>query len=238
MSTTPFETEQQSPAVETFLLGRIGFERCLKLQRRLVEQVGTRDDGQIVVLICEHPPIITVGRGGSPGDVALHSRTLRERQIEVRWVNRGGGCMVHCPGQLAVYPIVPLRWHEFSVGEYLQRFQAGLMETLDTLNIPGTAPPGRIGVWGRTGQLAAVGVAVRNWVTYYGAYLNVSPPMGLFRLVDTDPDGQTAMSCLLAERRGSARMTAVRATLVGHLAEAFGCERYHLHTGHPWLRKE
>ena len=45
------------------------------------------------------------------------------------------------------------------------------------------------GVWGRTGQLAAVGVAVRHWVTYYGAYLNVCPPMGLFRLVETDGDG-------------------------------------------------
>ncbi|NQU19714.1 MAG: hypothetical protein HQ567_00415 [Candidatus Nealsonbacteria bacterium] len=237
MSIVPTRPQQQSPAVETFLLGRIGFERCLQLQQRLVEQVGGRDDGQIVVLLCEHSPIITVGRGGSPGDVAMHSRTLRDRQIDVRWVNRGGGCLVHCPGQLAVYPIVPLQWHEFSVGEYLQRFQAALMETLDTLNMPGHAPAGRFGVWGRTGQLAAVGVAVRNWVTYYGAYVNVSPPMGLFRLVETDPEDQTTMSCLLAERRGPARMTAVRAAIVGHLAEAFGCERYHLHTGHPWLRQ-
>lgn len=230
------ETEQQSPSVETFLLGRIDFGRCLELQRRLIGQIGGRDDGQIVLLLCEHPQVITVGRGGSPGDITSENRLLRSGQIEVRWVNRGGGCMVHCPGQLAIYPVLPLRWHGFSVGEYLQRLQVGMVETLDDLGIHGDTPPGRFGIWGRTGQLAALGVAVRRWVTYYGAYLNVCPPMGLFRLVETDPQQHTRMSCLVAERRGPVRMTTVRATLVRRLAEAFGCDRYHLYTGHPLLR--
>ena len=175
--------------------------------------------------------------GGSPADLAQESHLLRSRQIEVRWVNRGGGCLLHCPGQLAVYPLVPLRWHGFSVGEYLERFQAGIIEALDDLNIHGQTLPGRHGIWGRTGQLAAVGVAVRNWVTYYGAYINVCPPMGLFRLVNSDPAGHTPMSCLVAERRGPVRMTTVRSTLIGRLADAFGCDRYHLYTGHPLLRR-
>jgi len=236
MATGPFQSEQQSPAVETFLLHRIGHQRCLELQRRLVEEIGDRDDGQIALLLCEHPQIITIGRGGSPGEVAGESRLLRDRQIEVCWVNRGGGCMLHCPGQLAIYPIVPLRWHGFSVGEYLDRLQAGVVETLEDLNIRGMTRPGRTGIWGRTGQLAAVGIAVRNWVTYYGVWVNVSPAMGLFRLVDTDPLDHARMSCLLAERRASVRMTSVRAAIVTRLAEAFGCDRYHLYTGHPMLR--
>jgi hypothetical protein len=75
-------------------------------------------------------------------------------------------------------------------------------------------------------------------VTYYGAYLNVSPSMGLFRLIE--PDGPDALppSCLAAERRGRFRMPGVRAALVPQLAKAFGCDRYHLHTGHPWLRSK
>ena len=146
--------------------------------------------------------------------------------------------MVHCPGQLAIYPLAPLRWHGFSVGEYLERLQAGIVETLDDLNIHGNTHPGRHGVWGRTGQLAGVGIAVRDWVTYHGAWLNVSPAMGLFRLVETDPIEHTRMSCLLAEHRGGVRMTTVRATLVKHLTEALGCERYHLYTGHPLLRQK
>jgi lipoyl(octanoyl) transferase len=230
------EIELQSPALQAFLLGQVDFDRVLALQQRLVRETHDRGDGQITLLLCEHPAIITVGRGGSPGEIAQQSSLVRNRQIEVRWVNRGGGCIVHCPGQLAIYPIVPLRWHGFSVGEFLDRFHAGLIETLADLNVPGSPAAGRHGVWGRTGQLAAIGVAVRHWVTYYGAYLNVCPPMGLFRLVESDPHGQTQMSCLVAERRGPVRMTAVRAALVRRLTECFGCDRYHLYTGHPLLR--
>jgi lipoyl(octanoyl) transferase len=237
MSLRSPDIESQSPALEAFLLGQIDFGRAIDLQQRLIVQCRDRDDGQIILLLCEHPSIITVGRGGSPGDIAMQSGLVRNRQIEVRWVNRGGPSLVHCPGQLAIYPLVPLRWHGFSVGAFLDRFLAGIIESLDDLNVQGNVLPGRRGVWGRTGQLAAVGVAVRDWVTYYGAYLNVCPPMGLFRLVHSDPRRQTEMSCLVAERRGPVKMTAVRATLVRRLAECFGCDRYHLYTGHPLLRR-
>ena len=248
MPSSQSKTESPSPSLEAFLLGQIGFDRALALQQRIVEQTRQRDDGQITLLLCEHPTLITIGRGGSPGDVAMQSNPVRSRQIEVRWVNRGGGCLVHCPGQLAIYPIVPLRWHDLSVGEFLRRLQAGIIETLDDLNVPTrphqeSTPPNNArplqwvgGVWGRTGQLAALGVAVRHWTTYYGAYLNVCPPMGLFRLVESDPVGHTPMSGLVAERCGPVRMTGVRSALVCRLAERFGCDRYHLYTGHPLLR--
>jgi len=236
MFTAGENTDSRSPAVETYLLGRIAYHRCLTLQQRLIGQIAPRDDGQIALLLCEHPQVITIGRGGSPEQVALENRLIRSRQIEIRWVNRGGGCLLHCPGQLAVYPIVPLQWHGFTPGEYLERLQAGIIETLDELNIRARTPPGRHGVWGRTGQLAALGVAIRNWVSYHGAFLNVCPPMGLFRLVQSDPQQHTRMSCLVAERQGVVRMTTVRAALVRHLTEAFGCQRYHLYTGHPLLR--
>jgi lipoyl(octanoyl) transferase len=268
------EIESPRPALEAFLLGQIDFDVALTLQQRLVEQSRDRGDGQVTLLLCEHPTLITVGRGGSPGDVAMQSGLVRSRQIEVRWVNRGGGCLMHSPGQLAIYPIVPLRWHAFSVGEFLHRLQTGIIEALDDLNVPtraagtevvfvktprdngkpspktssiplapenipsrATSPSPFVGVWGRTGQLAALGVAVRHWTTYYGAYLNVCPPMGLFRLVKTDSFRQTSMSCLVAERCGPVRMTGVRSALVCRLAERFNCDRYHLYTGHPMLRR-
>ena len=122
------ETDSPRPALEAFLLGQVDFDVALALQQRLVEQSRDRDDGQVALLLCEHPTLITVGRGGSPGDVAMQSNLVRNRQIEVRWVNRGGGCLMHSPGQLAIYPIVPLRWHGFSIGEFLHRFQTGIIE--------------------------------------------------------------------------------------------------------------
>jgi lipoyl(octanoyl) transferase len=229
--------EASAPALEAFFLDRLPFSRCLELQHRLIDQVGCRDDGQIVLLLCEHPNIITIGRGGSPGDVNRESRVLKSREIEVIYSNRGGGCLLHCPGQLAIYPLTALNWHGFTVGDFIERLQVGIVETLDDLGIHGHIRPGRHGVWARTGQLATVGVAVRNWIAYYGAYLNVDPPMGLFRVVETDPVEHTGMGSIAAERRGPVRMTTVRATLVKHLTEAFGCDRYHLFTGHPLLKE-
>ena len=225
-----------SPSVEAYLLGCVDFHHCLALQRRLAAEIAVRDDGQIVLLLAEHNPLITIGRGGSLSDITAQKRLLQSRQIDICWVNRGGSTLVHCPGQLAVYPIVPLRWHGLRAGEYLRLLQTGLAKAIEELNIRAECRPGRYGLWGRTGQLAALGVAVRDWVTYYGAYVNVCPAMGMFRLVAGDPLEPAPMSCLVAERHGAARMATVRAAVVRHVVEALGCDRYHLYTGHPSLR--
>jgi lipoyl(octanoyl) transferase len=237
MPVDPYEFEPRPPAMEAFLLGRIDFDTCLQLQRRLLPEVAGRDDGQITLLLVEHDTVITVGRGGSPRHVRTESTLLRTGQIKTAWVNRGGGCLLHCPGQLAIYPLVPLRWHGLSIGAMLDRLLTAVVEMLDELTVTGQTKPGRYDIWSRSGQLAATGIAVRHGVTYYGMWLNVAPPMGLFRLVDADPIDGTPMSSLATERRSAVRMPTVRAALIRRLADAFGCDRYHLYTGHPLLRQ-
>jgi lipoyl(octanoyl) transferase len=118
----PLNDENPAPALLAYFLDRLPLERCLELQRRLLVEVGDRDDGQIVLLLCEHPNLITIGRGGTPGNIRQESPTLKSREIETVYVNRGGGCLLHCPGQLAIYPIVPRsigkvsRWGSLSNG--------------------------------------------------------------------------------------------------------------------------
>ncbi|MBN1908775.1 MAG: hypothetical protein JW818_03465 [Pirellulales bacterium] len=233
---SPLDTFAASPSIETHLLGQIDFDQCLALQQRLVEEVAARDDGQVRLLLCEHPPLVTIGRSGSPADLRLDAEPLRTGRLQRRWVKRGGGCLVHAPGQLAVYPIVPLWWHELLPGEYLDRLQAALVAALDELGFTCEIRPGEHALWGRTGRLVSFGIAVRDGVTYHGAFINVSINPGLLRLVDPDADPETRSSTLTAERRGRAKMPALRAALVRHLADALGCDRYHLHTGPPHLR--
>jgi lipoyl(octanoyl) transferase len=229
------QAKQRGPSVEAFLLGQCDFDALLALEHRLVYEAGDRADGQITLLVCEHPPLVTVGRFGSRDHVRLAPRELASRQLDVRWVNRGGGAWMHAPGQLAIYPIVPLAWHGWTVGQYLGRLQQGLLDTLNEVGITGQTRDGWHGIWGRSGQLATVGVAVRNWTTYFGAYLNVEPALNAFRYVISDPQLGTPASSLAAERRQRINMSAVRAALVPRLAGAFGCQRYHLYTGHPLL---
>lgn len=230
-------TCQDSSLLEAHLLGQIELERCVALQRKLVAEAARHCDGRIRVLLCEHPQIITVGRAGSPGDVQYGAGPLRTGQIEVRWVKRGGGCLAHGPGQLAVYPIVSLADRGWTVGEYLGRLETAIHRALEALKIRCEirAPGG--GLWGRTGQLVTLGIAVTNWVTYHGAYINVCPSMGMARLIESDPLSGSRMSTLVAERGQPVKMTGVRAELVRQLTDALECDRYHLHTGHPWLSR-
>jgi lipoyl(octanoyl) transferase len=172
----------------------------------------------------------------------LSDEQLKHEQLQIQWVSRGGGCVLHAPGQLAVYPIVPLGVLGWTVGHYLRQLQRGVLDALDGLGIRGETRKRSFGVWGRSGQLACMGAAIRNWVSLHGVFLNVNPPMRHFAFVDSCPEAEaegpvkTTMGCLLAERQASVKMTGVRAALVESLAAAFGSERYHLFTGHPWLK--
>jgi lipoyl(octanoyl) transferase len=87
-----------------------------------------------------------------------------------------------------------------------------------------------------TGQVVAIAAAVKSWVSYFGAYVNVSPALYPFRWVDSDPLDHTRMTSLSADRRRPVRMSAVREAVVRHVSAALGCERYHIYSGHPLLR--
>lgn len=231
----------RDPVAEFRLLGRVPFAAFLALQSRLVYEAGGWDEPRIVVLLCEHPDLITVGRAGSRGHIRFSHEQLKHEQLDVRWVGRGGGCILHSPGQLAVYPIVPLGLLGWTVGEYLRRLQRGLVDGLAELGVRGETSSNSFGIWGRSGLLAGVGVAVRSGIACHGVFINVNPAMRRYAFVDVfpphpDPDsGKSVMSCLLAERQATVRMSGVRAALVKTLAAAFGCERWHMFTGHPWL---
>ncbi len=130
---------------------------------------------------------------------------------------------------------MPLAAHGWSVGEYLSRLQSGILTALAELGFHGQLHADRWGIWGRTGQIVSLGAAVKNWVTYYGAYVNVSPARRMLTAVYSDARQRSVMSSLAIERQQNVKMTRVREGMIRHLAEAFDCTRYHLHTGHVLL---
>jgi lipoyl(octanoyl) transferase len=229
-----------------YLLGHVPFDSYLALQRRLVYELGEETRPRIPVLICEHEPLITVGRRGSRADIRLSGQQLRWRQLATRWVSRGGGCILHGPGQLSISPLVPLANTGWSLGQYQQRLQQGLRATLEALAIPARLGNRDWGIWGRSGQLASVGVSVRNAITQFGIYLNVNPSMSAYHYVSVPASSRPTgtplgkgdrMGCLLAEKSQGVKMAQVRAALMEHLSAAWGAESYHVLTGHPFLEK-
>jgi lipoyl(octanoyl) transferase len=223
-------------ALQVYLLGRVEYEAALALQRLLVYQV-TGDRTSAALLLCEHPPLITVGRHGSRAHIQFEPEELQALRWPVRWVNRGGGCLLHLPGQLAVYPILPLDRLGLGLQGYLDRLQDVLIALLDDFSIRAETRPGRPGVWAGGRPIAAVGVAVRHWVTYYGAVLNVNPDLVPFRRVRCLGPGEEPMTSLERERRGPLRPALVRERLLEHFRDRFPFTRTALFSDHPALRR-
>jgi lipoyl(octanoyl) transferase len=228
--------DRASDALEVHLLGLVDFESALFLQERLVYEIAGRNDKLGALLICEHPPLVTVGREGSRAHILVDQRELTARQMEVRWLNRGGGCLVHAPGQLAVYPIVALDRLQLGLDAYRERLETAVCDVCGDLKLTGRRRDDEPGVWARSKQVAHVGVAVKSWVAHHGLFINVCQAPEFLRIVRANRTGQRPSS-LAAERLRTTAMHEVRESVIRHVAARLGYEHTHLYTGHPLLRR-
>jgi lipoyl(octanoyl) transferase len=226
--------EPNDLALRVYLLGTVDFEVALRLQRRLHFEIG-ENRTQAALVLCEHPPSISVGRLGSHAHVHLHGDELGSWRMPQRWVNRGGGCILHLPGQLAVYPIFPLDQLGLNVAGYLQRLGQAFVDLTADFSLRAPAVADDTGLWVGGRLTAAFGVSVRDWVTSFGAYLNVQPQLDLYRFVQATPTLHEPMTSLECERRGPVRTAMVRQRLVEHFQTRFGFARVALFTDHPAL---
>lgn len=221
------------------LLGTVELGAILELQRRLVRAAVDGQARSTPILLCEHPLAISLGRSGSRAHIRMEMEQLERRGIRVEWVSRGGGCVLHAPGQLAIYAVIAPEEFGWSIGGYGRRLQQAIATAIANLKIPAVLQSDGLGVCGNRGLLVAAGLKVEHGVAHFGAYLNVAPDMSLFGFIDTTVPrpsrGPSTMSSLMVERRGPVHMSAVRSQLIASLSEQFDCESHHIHMGHPWL---
>jgi lipoyl(octanoyl) transferase len=227
VSTGRRNTPESSRLLQAYLLGLLDFDALLRLQRSLAYQLAVGDDPGVLVL-CEHSPLITVGREGRPADVRLSPEDLAGQRWAVRWVPRGGGCILHLPGQLAIYPVLPLARLNMTIPDYLDRLQRVLLDVLDDFGIAGQAGPDRLGVRVGNRLVAAIGVGVRGGISVFGAVLNIDPDLTLFRAVQVGTPDDGPMTSLARERKGPPRAALVRQRLLEHVATGFGFDRTEL----------
>jgi lipoyl(octanoyl) transferase len=164
-------------------LGRQPYAETLDLQRNLARQRVAGELTEDLLLLVEHEPVITLGRGARPQSLPLPASELHRRGIKVYEVERGGDVTFHGPGQLVGYPIIDLRRHREDLHWYLRTLEAVLIRALDTLSISAGIVPGLTGVWTRGRKIASIGIHVKQWVTYHGFALNVSTDLTYFDLI-------------------------------------------------------
>lgn len=175
-------------------LGLIPYKEAWDLQTKLHQQLvenkraGYPQPQQHYLLLCEHPPVFTLGKSGSEENLKLNREGLDDHQIEYFKINRGGDITFHGPGQLVGYPILDLDLIFTDVHRYVRSLEEVIIRVLAKYNITGIRNDKYTGVWVNTDQamiqsqkICAIGVHLSRWVTMHGFAFNVNTDLNYFQ---------------------------------------------------------
>jgi lipoate-protein ligase B len=171
------------PALELLDLGRRPYLEMLDLQRELCRRKMSGEVERDLLLLVEHEPVITLGRGVRPTSLPLPPAALERRGVRVVEVERGGDVTYHGPGQLVGYPIIDLSRHREDLHWYLRQLEATLIAALGELGVDAERNPGLTGVWTAGRKIASLGIHVKQWITFHGFALNVTTNLSYFDLI-------------------------------------------------------
>ncbi len=210
------------PRILAIDLGFMPYAEALDIQRAAARARISGELGEDVLLLVEHPPVVTLGRAAQSARVAVPRGLLASRGVEVFEVERGGDVTFHGPGQLVGYPIFDLKTHKQDLHWYLRQLEEALIVALQTYGIAAWRNAGYTGVWvapERPRKIASIGVHVRDWVTWHGFAFNVTTDLTFFDLIV--PCGiQNVEMTSLARETGRDDVNVVRA--LPDVANAFG----------------
>jgi lipoyl(octanoyl) transferase len=164
-------------------LGTMPYADALALQREAARARLAGDLANDLLLLVQHPPVITLGRSTKDGNLLATEALLAARGVERFEVERGGDVTFHGPGQLVGYPIVNLEGHTRDLHWYLRQLEEVMIRALAPFGIIGGRTAGKTGVWVAGRKIASIGVHARQWVTWHGFALNVSTDLSYFDLM-------------------------------------------------------
>lgn len=175
-------------------LGTVEFERTLGWQRGLVK---LRHEGMArdTIIFVQHPPVITVGKDG-------HRENYDDPQCQPVFIERGGDVTYHGPGQLVAYFIFNLARRGRDIHTFMANIQDGIIAALKDIGIDSEKGDEHTGVWVRQKKIASVGVAVKNWISFHGAAINLNTRLEDFQQISPcglDPETMVSAGKLLAK---------------------------------------
>ncbi|HEY0972413.1 MAG TPA: lipoyl(octanoyl) transferase LipB [Gemmatimonadales bacterium] len=222
-----------SPSLWLIDLGLLPYSDALELQRAVARARIAGTVPEDVLLLVEHPPVVTLGRSARGSHLVASRELLAARGVELFEVERGGDVTFHGPGQLVGYPVIDLKRHRQDLHWYLRQVEEGLIQGLAPFGLAGGRATGYTGVWvdhdegvkGSGRKLASIGVHARDWVTWHGFALNVETDLSYFDLIV--PCGIQGVTMTSVRRELGDRAPAfyeVRDEVARGLAVVFGLE--------------
>lgn len=205
-------------------LGTVPYRPTWALQDELADRRRRRQIGDRLLLL-EHEPVYTIGRGGDERNLLASPERLATLGAELVRIDRGGDITFHGPGQLVAYPIVELR-DPLDLRRYVRTLEAAIIATAAAFSVDADRADGRPGVWvDGMRKLAAVGVRVRRGVTTHGLALNVSTDLAWFGEMIPCGLPDSEVTSLGRELGEAPAMSAVADRLADDLAGAFDLRR-------------
>ncbi len=232
-------------------LGLIGYREAAALQQRLVaaRKVAAVPD---LLLFCEHPHVITLGRNGKRENLRVSEDLLSRQGVEFHHTNRGGDITYHGPGQIVGYPILDLNGIRRDVVWYVRQLEQCMIQATSSFGIEAFRVPGCTGVWVQAGapieaasggdpkeKLASIGVHISRWVTSHGFAYNVSTDLRFFDLITPCGIADCRVTSLEKLLGHSVSRAEAMARLSDGFGEAFGLELTSATSGDldDWLRE-
>lgn len=159
------------------------YAEALDYQREIARQRISGELDQDILLLVQHPPVVTLGRSSKQKNLISSPEFLNSKGVELFEVERGGDVTFHGPGQLVGYPIIDLTRHKQDLHWYLRSVEEALIMALAEFGIPAERSTGFTGVWTRGRKIASIGVHARDWVTWHGFALNATTDLAFFDLI-------------------------------------------------------
>jgi lipoyl(octanoyl) transferase len=202
-------------------LGTVAYRPTWELQDELAEQRRARRIGDRLLLV-EHFPVYTIGRGGDESNLLATPKRLREIGAELIRVDRGGDITFHGPGQIVAYPIVELK-DALDLRRYVRTLEAAVIDTANTFGVAAAPLEGHPGIWvDGERKLAAIGVRVKRGVTTHGLALNVNTDLRWFDEMIPCGIRDKAVTTLARERGQALTTDEVEDELARQLAAHLG----------------
>ena len=164
-------------------LGLMDYQKAWDLQRQL--WLGCAE-GELpnLLLLVEHPHVITLGRRGHRTYLKVLPEILEAMEIPIFHVERGGDITYHGPGQMVAYPILDLKDYGYRLIRYVDQLEEVILHVLKDFGIEGEKDPSNRGVWANGNKIASIGVAIKRWVSFHGFALNYGTDLKYFDLMD------------------------------------------------------
>ncbi len=169
--------------IDVYRVGVIAYDAAHTLQRELVEarKAGTIGD---TLLLLEHLPVLTLGRGGKADNILFSREVLAAQGVSVEEVGRGGDVTYHGPGQLVGYPIMDLHPDRLDVRKYVASLEETMIRVAADYGVKAGRMEGFNGAWvDGERKIGAVGVRISRWVTMHGFALNNTTELSHFQLI-------------------------------------------------------